>query len=102
MTSSDSSTSVRVVSPSGSGETSRSDPEVGSSGASSEPPSPVDARVQRDLEVMMSDHDLDMAVTEGSLAVIRERYNIPTEYGLHVPEPGSVLIAWTSPACASR
>ncbi|RZS28543.1 hypothetical protein BHM03_00062215 [Ensete ventricosum] len=88
MTSSDSSTSVRVVSPSGSGETSRSDPEVGSSGASSEPPSPVDARVQRDLEVMMSDHDLDTAVTEGSLAVIRERYNIPTEYGLHVPEPG--------------
>ncbi|RWW30446.1 hypothetical protein GW17_00004988 [Ensete ventricosum] len=88
MTSSDSSTSVRVVSPSGSGETSRSDPEVGSSGASSEPPSPVDARVQRDLEVMMSYHDLDTAVTEGSLAVIRERYSIPTEYGLHVPEPG--------------
>ncbi|RWV90644.1 hypothetical protein GW17_00047134 [Ensete ventricosum] len=88
MTSSDSSTSVRVVSPSGSGETSRSDPEVGSSGASSEPPTPVDARVQRDLEVMMSDHDLDTAVTEGSLAVIRERYSIPTEYGLHVPEPG--------------
>ncbi|RZS17270.1 hypothetical protein BHM03_00049392 [Ensete ventricosum] len=88
MTSSDSSTSVRVVSPSGSGETSRSDPEVGSSGASSEPPSPIDVRVQRDLEVMMSDHDLDTAVTEGSLAVIRERYSIPTEYGLHVPEPG--------------
>ncbi|RZS28271.1 hypothetical protein BHM03_00061844 [Ensete ventricosum] len=88
MTLSDSSTSVRVVSPSGSGETSRSDPEVGSSGASSEPPSPVDARVQRDLEVMMSDHNLDTTVTEGSLVVIRERYNIPTEYGLHVPEPG--------------
>ncbi|RWW33295.1 hypothetical protein GW17_00001983, partial [Ensete ventricosum] len=88
MTSSDSSTSVRVVSPQGTGETSRSDPEVGSSGASSEPPSPVDVRVQSDLEVMMSDHDLDTAVTEGSLAVIRERYNIPTEYGLHVPESG--------------
>ncbi|RZS17029.1 hypothetical protein BHM03_00049124, partial [Ensete ventricosum] len=88
MTSSDSSTSVRVVSPSGSGETSRSDPEVDSSGASSGPPSPVDARVQRDLEGMISDHDLDTAVTEGSLAVIRERYSIPAEYGLHVPEPG--------------
>ncbi|RWV95398.1 hypothetical protein GW17_00041980 [Ensete ventricosum] len=88
MTSSDSSTSVRVVSPSGSGETSRSDPEVGSSGASFEPPLPVDARVQRDLEVMMSDHDLDTTVTEGSLAVIRARYSIPTEYGLHVPESG--------------
>ncbi|RWV84595.1 hypothetical protein GW17_00053681 [Ensete ventricosum] len=88
MTSSDSSISVRVVSPSGSGETSRSDPEVGSSGVSFAPPSPVDARVQRVLEVMMSDHDLDTAVTEGSLAVIRARYNILTEYGLHVPEPG--------------
>ncbi|RRT33006.1 hypothetical protein B296_00048424 [Ensete ventricosum] len=36
---------------------------------------------------MKADHDLDTAVTEGSLAVIRERYNIPAEYGLHVPEP---------------
>ncbi|RWW54794.1 hypothetical protein BHE74_00038604 [Ensete ventricosum] len=88
MTSSDSSTSVRVISPSRSGESSHGDPEVSSSGASSEPPSLVDARVQRDLEVMMSDHDLDSTVTEGSLAVIRARYNIPTEYGLHVPEPG--------------
>ncbi|RWW42557.1 hypothetical protein BHE74_00051887, partial [Ensete ventricosum] len=26
--------------------------------------------------------------TEGSLAVIRGRYSIPTEYGLHVPRPG--------------
>ncbi|RWW42891.1 hypothetical protein BHE74_00051513 [Ensete ventricosum] len=88
MTSSDSSSSVRVDSPQGSGETSRSDPEVGSSGASSGPPSLVDARVLRDLEVMMSDHDLDTMVTEGSLAVIRERYSIPAEYGLHVPQPG--------------
>ncbi|RZR75580.1 hypothetical protein BHM03_00062734 [Ensete ventricosum] len=87
MTSSDSSSSVRVVSHPGSGETSRCDPKVGSSGASSEPPSPVDARVLRDLEVMKSDHDLDTTVTEGSLAVIRERYNIPVEYGLHVPQP---------------
>ncbi|RRT63996.1 hypothetical protein B296_00006461 [Ensete ventricosum] len=80
MTSSDSSSSVR--------ETSQNDPEVGSSGASSGPSSPVDARVLRVLEVMISDHDLDMAVTEGSLVVIRERYSIPTEYGLHVPQPG--------------
>ncbi|RRT34332.1 hypothetical protein B296_00017985 [Ensete ventricosum] len=88
MTSSDSSSSVRVVSPPGSGETSRCDPEVGSSGVSSRPPSLVDARVLRDLEVMKLDHDLDTAVIEGSLAVIRERYSIPVEYGLHVPQPG--------------
>ncbi|RWV89715.1 hypothetical protein GW17_00048126 [Ensete ventricosum] len=36
---------------------------------------------------MKAGHDLDTAVTEGSLAVIRERYNIPAEYGLHVPQP---------------
>ncbi|RZR92907.1 hypothetical protein BHM03_00021294, partial [Ensete ventricosum] len=88
MTSSDSSSSVRVVSSSGSGEASRCDPEVSSSGASSRPPSSIDARVQRDLEVMKADHNLDTAVTEGSLAVIRERYSIPVEYRLHVPQPG--------------
>ncbi|RRT39770.1 hypothetical protein B296_00052275 [Ensete ventricosum] len=85
MTSLDSSSSVRVVSPPGSGETSRCYLEVGSSGASSGPSSPVDARVLRDLEVMKSDHDLDTTVTEGSLAVIRERYSIPIEYELHIP-----------------
>ncbi|KAJ8510679.1 hypothetical protein OPV22_001113 [Ensete ventricosum] len=37
---------------------------------------------------MLSDHDFDTAVTEGSLAAIREQYSIPTEYGLHVPQPG--------------
>ncbi|RZS24309.1 hypothetical protein BHM03_00057360 [Ensete ventricosum] len=37
---------------------------------------------------MKSDHDLDTAVTDGSLTVIRERYNIPVEYKLHVPQPG--------------
>ncbi|RRT55642.1 hypothetical protein B296_00019900 [Ensete ventricosum] len=37
---------------------------------------------------MKADHDLDTVVTEGSLAMIRERYSIPTEYGLHVPQPG--------------
>ncbi|RZR72986.1 hypothetical protein BHM03_00018994 [Ensete ventricosum] len=88
MTSSDSSSSVRVVSSLGSGETSRCGPEVGSSGASFGPPSLVNARVLRDLEVMKSDHDLDTTVTEGSLAVIRERYSIPVEYELHVPQPG--------------
>ncbi|RWW07192.1 hypothetical protein GW17_00029435 [Ensete ventricosum] len=41
----------------------------------------------RDLEVMKAAHDLDTAVTKGSLAVIRERYSIPTEYGLHVSQP---------------
>ncbi|RWW82095.1 hypothetical protein BHE74_00009468, partial [Ensete ventricosum] len=88
MTSSDSSSSVKVVSSPGSGETSRYDPEVGSSGASSGPPSPVDARVLRDLEVMKSDHDIDTAVIEGSLDVIRERYSKTVEYGLHVPQLG--------------
>ncbi|RRT37358.1 hypothetical protein B296_00031882 [Ensete ventricosum] len=89
MTSSDSSSRVRVVSSPGLGETSRCDPEVGSSGASSGPPLLVDVRVLRDLEVMKSDHDLDTAVTEGSLAVIRERYSIPIEYGLHFVDLGS-------------
>ncbi|RRT43839.1 hypothetical protein B296_00015416, partial [Ensete ventricosum] len=71
-----------------SGETSRCDPEVGSWGVSSGPPLPVDVRVLRDLEVMKSDHNLDTTVTKGSLAVIRERYSIPVEYGSHVPQPG--------------
>ncbi|RZS26395.1 hypothetical protein BHM03_00059728, partial [Ensete ventricosum] len=88
MTSSDSSSSVRVISSPGSGGASQSDPEVGSSGASSGPPSPVDARVLSDLEIMKADHDLDTAMTEGSLAVIRGRYNIPVEFGLHVSQPG--------------
>ncbi|RWW88351.1 hypothetical protein BHE74_00002777 [Ensete ventricosum] len=64
------------------------DPETSPSRASSGPPSPVDARVLRDLEVMKAGHDLDMTVTEGSLAAIRERYNISTEYGLYVPRSG--------------
>ncbi|RZS27385.1 hypothetical protein BHM03_00060847 [Ensete ventricosum] len=37
---------------------------------------------------MKADHDLDTIVIEGSLVVIRVRYSIPTEYGLHVPQPG--------------
>ncbi|RZS12265.1 hypothetical protein BHM03_00043687, partial [Ensete ventricosum] len=58
--------------------------EESSSGASSGPPSPVNTRVLRDLEVMKAGHDLDTTVTKGSLAAIRERCSIPTEYGLHV------------------
>ncbi|RZS20618.1 hypothetical protein BHM03_00053147, partial [Ensete ventricosum] len=88
MTSSDSSSSVRIISSPGSGGVSLGDLEASPSGASSGPSSPVDARALRDLEVMKTDHDLDTAVTEGSLAVIRERYNIPVEYELHVPQPG--------------
>ncbi|RWW44803.1 hypothetical protein BHE74_00049408 [Ensete ventricosum] len=37
---------------------------------------------------MKADHDLDTTVIEGSLAVIRERYNISVEYRLHVPWSG--------------
>ncbi|RZR78220.1 hypothetical protein BHM03_00003496 [Ensete ventricosum] len=37
---------------------------------------------------MKADHDLDTAVTEGSLVVIRGWYSILIEYGLHVPRPG--------------
>ncbi|RZS23479.1 hypothetical protein BHM03_00056418 [Ensete ventricosum] len=82
MTSSDSSSSVRVISSPGSGGVSLGDPEASPSGASSGPPSRVDARALRDLEVMKAYHDLDTAVTEGSLVAIRERYNFPAEYGL--------------------
>ncbi|RZS11900.1 hypothetical protein BHM03_00043277 [Ensete ventricosum] len=78
----------KVISSPGSGGASRSAPEVGSSGASSGPPSSVDARVLRDLEVMKADHDLDTTLTEGSLAVIRGWYSIPVKFELHVPQPG--------------
>ncbi|RRT32028.1 hypothetical protein B296_00055547, partial [Ensete ventricosum] len=88
MTSSDSSGSVRVISSPGSGGVSQGYPEASSSGASSGPPSLVDTRVLRDMEVMKADHDLNTAVTEGSLVVIRGRYNISTEYRLHVSWPG--------------
>ncbi|RRT78333.1 hypothetical protein B296_00001263 [Ensete ventricosum] len=80
--------SVRVISSPGSGEAGLGDLEASPSGASSGPLSLVDARVLRDLEVMKVDHDLDTAVTEGSLAVIKERYSISAEYGLHVPRSG--------------
>ncbi|RRT64649.1 hypothetical protein B296_00006039 [Ensete ventricosum] len=88
MTSSDSSSSIRIVPSPRLGGTGLGEPEVSSSGASSGPPSPVDARVLRDLEVMKAGHDLDTVVIEGSLAAIRERYSIPAKYGLHVSWPG--------------
>ncbi|RRT40607.1 hypothetical protein B296_00027446, partial [Ensete ventricosum] len=88
MTSSDSSSSIRIVPSPVSEGTSIGEPEASSSGASSGPPSFVDARVLRDLEVMKAGHDLDTTVTEGSLDAIRERYNITTEYGLYVSQPG--------------
>ncbi|RZS15945.1 hypothetical protein BHM03_00047871 [Ensete ventricosum] len=47
---------------------------------------------------MKADHDLDMAVTKGSLAVIRGRYSIPAEFGLHVPQPGQRPYSSDAPA----
>ncbi|RRT37259.1 hypothetical protein B296_00035746 [Ensete ventricosum] len=88
MTFSDSSNSIRIIPSPGSGGTGLGEPEASSSGASSGPPSPVDARILRDLEVMKAGHDLDMAVTKGSLVAIMERYSIPAKYELHVPRSG--------------
>ncbi|RWV92587.1 hypothetical protein GW17_00045022 [Ensete ventricosum] len=88
MTSSDSSSNASVVPSAGSGGTSLVEPEASFSGVSSGPSSSVDARVLRDLEVMKVGHDLDTTVIEGSLVAIKERYNIPVEYGLHVLLPG--------------
>ncbi|RZR84779.1 hypothetical protein BHM03_00011659 [Ensete ventricosum] len=76
---------LRVIFSPGSGGVSRGDPEASSSGASLGPLSPVNARVLRDLK---ADHDLDTTVIEGSLAMIRGRYSISIEYGLHVPWSG--------------
>ncbi|RWW54345.1 hypothetical protein BHE74_00039080 [Ensete ventricosum] len=67
------------------------EPEASSSGASLGPLSPIDVRVLRDLKVIKVGHDLDTEVIEGSLAAIREWYNIPIKYGLHVPHPGQHL-----------
>ncbi|KAJ8492395.1 hypothetical protein OPV22_014116 [Ensete ventricosum] len=66
------------------------EPEASSSGVSSGPPSPIDARVLRDLEVMKVGHDLDKVVTEGSLAAIREQDSILIEYRLYVPQLGQL------------
>ncbi|RWW59596.1 hypothetical protein BHE74_00033456, partial [Ensete ventricosum] len=54
-------------------ETSRLLPRV----SSSEAPSSIDAKSQRDLEVMKACHDFDLTVTEGSLVAIWKRYSIP-------------------------
>ncbi|RRT61989.1 hypothetical protein B296_00024918 [Ensete ventricosum] len=102
MTSSDSSSSGRVISSSVSGAVSQSDPEASPSGASSGPPSSIDSRALWDPEVMKADHDLDTTVIEGSLALIRERYNILAEYGLHVSQPGHAPSVRTRLVCASR
>ncbi|RWV79623.1 hypothetical protein GW17_00059214, partial [Ensete ventricosum] len=90
MTSSDSSSSIRIVPSPGSGGMSIGEPEASSSGASSGPPSPIDTRVLRDLEVMKAGHDLDKVVTEGSLAAIREQDSILIEYRLYVPQLGQL------------
>ncbi|RRT68222.1 hypothetical protein B296_00038483 [Ensete ventricosum] len=102
MTSSDSSTNASVVPSAGSGGTSLVEPEASSSGVSFGPSSSVDARVLRDLEVMKAGHDLDTTVTEGSLTAIRERYNIPVEYGLHVVLPGQRPYSSDAPRVAGE
>ncbi|RRT47199.1 hypothetical protein B296_00053898 [Ensete ventricosum] len=54
-------------------ETSRLLPRV----SSSEAPSSIDAKSQRDLEVMKACHAFDLTVIEGSLVAIWKRYSIP-------------------------
>ncbi|RRT40736.1 hypothetical protein B296_00046104 [Ensete ventricosum] len=91
---SDSSSDIRVVPSPESGGTSLGEPETSSSGASSGPPSPIDARVLRDLEVMKASHDLDTAVTEGSLAATPSRNGTTSRssMGCMFRNPGSVPI----------
>ncbi|RWV80015.1 hypothetical protein GW17_00058768, partial [Ensete ventricosum] len=97
MISSDSSSSVRVISSPRLGGVSQSYPEASPSGVFSGPPLPVDSRALRDLEVMRANHNLDTAVTEGSLVAVRDRYSIPAKYGLHVPQPGQPPLVRTRP-----
>ncbi|RZS13059.1 hypothetical protein BHM03_00044586 [Ensete ventricosum] len=87
MTSSDSSASIRLVPSVRSWGASQENPEASTSGISSGVPSLVDAKALWDMEVMKACHDFDLIMTEGSLVVIRERYNIPEEYMLHDPLP---------------
>ncbi|RZR74261.1 hypothetical protein BHM03_00034419 [Ensete ventricosum] len=79
--SSSSSSSVRVV-PSTSSEGTQSEgPEASVLGSScSGIPSPADARSQRDLEVMMSCHNIASIISEEALESIRECHNIPEGY----------------------
>ncbi|RWV80725.1 hypothetical protein GW17_00057948, partial [Ensete ventricosum] len=50
-------------------------------------PSPVDARSQRDLEVMKSYHDIASVISGEALESIRECYSIPEGYMLRAPLP---------------
>ncbi|RWW21148.1 hypothetical protein GW17_00014712 [Ensete ventricosum] len=76
MTSSDSSMSIMFVSFVRLGGTSPENLEASTSVASSRALSPVDAKALQDLQVIKLCHDFDSAVSEGSLAAIRERYSI--------------------------
>ncbi|RRT63389.1 hypothetical protein B296_00012422 [Ensete ventricosum] len=46
---------------------------------------------------MKAGHDLDTAVTEGSLAAIREQYNIQAKYMLHISRSGQRPYSLDSP-----
>ncbi|RRT34530.1 hypothetical protein B296_00029054 [Ensete ventricosum] len=50
--------------------------------------SPMDVKAYRALEVMRSCHDFDSVITEGLLALVWERYSIPHECQLCVPQLG--------------
>ncbi|RZS23287.1 hypothetical protein BHM03_00056193 [Ensete ventricosum] len=87
MDSLDSSSDVRFVPSVRLKGTSLGSPKASTSGSSSGVPTPIDAKSQRDLEVMKACHDFDLAVTEGSLTVIRKHYSIAEEYALHALLP---------------
>ncbi|RWV85085.1 hypothetical protein GW17_00053148 [Ensete ventricosum] len=87
MDSLDSSSDVRFVPSVRLKGTSLGSPKASTSGSSSGVPTPIDAKSQRDLEVMKACHDFDLAVIEGSLTVIRKHYSIAEEYALHALLP---------------
>ncbi|RZR96024.1 hypothetical protein BHM03_00024948 [Ensete ventricosum] len=87
MTSLGSSIDVRSIPPARSGGTSLGSPVASTSGLSSGVPSLINAKSQRDLEVMKACHDIDLAMAEGSLDAIRKCYSIPDEYALRAPLP---------------
>ncbi|RWW53645.1 hypothetical protein BHE74_00039864 [Ensete ventricosum] len=82
-----SSIDVRSIPPARSGGTSLGSPVASTSGLSSGVPSLINAKSQRDLEVMKACHDIDLAMAEGSLDAIRKCYSIPGEYALRAPLP---------------
>ncbi|RRT69667.1 hypothetical protein B296_00010058 [Ensete ventricosum] len=82
-----SSIDVRSIPPARSGGTSLGSPVASTSGLSSGVPSLINAKSQRDLEVMKACHDIDLAMAEGSLDAIRKCYSIPDEYALCAPLP---------------